>query len=83
MHPVLSLRAVLCKASQRPSWTDPWIGAPLSRLEFDDDFPLQIGTNNNNIINNNNDNYYYYKKKKKKDDNNYDDDDDTLIIVSI
>ena len=42
MHPVRSLRAVLCKASRCPSWTDPWMGALLSRREFDGDFPLQL-----------------------------------------
>ena len=62
MHPVRSLRAVLCKASRRLSWTDPWMGALLSRREFDGDFPLQIGTHNNNINNNNNNNYYNNKK---------------------
>ena len=82
MHPVRSLRAVLCKASRRLSWTDPWMGALLSRREFDGDFPLQIGTHNNNINNNNNNNYYN-NKKQKKDNNNYDDDDDAFIIVSI
>ena len=83
MLPVRSLRAVLCKASRRPSWTDPWMGALLSGREFDGDFPLQIGTHNNNIIHNNNNNYYYknYKKKKKKDNNNCDDDDDDDTLI--
>ena len=38
MRPVRSLRVVLCKASQRPSWTDPWMGALLSGRKFDGDF---------------------------------------------
>ena len=45
MHPVRSLRTVLCKASRRLFWTDPWMGALLSRRESETPiFLLHIGT---------------------------------------